>query len=354
ETQELDHYDQHKRYLRRVTSRWKCRVSSQWKSTGIEELLSEEAQTNNERQSKSRAGKRAESLASIEQYDGFALKYWESLHNREEWRGDVVSWEDVVDALRRESEKVGKKKEYNAAWREGIYENGEFKQTKMIILDIDEMTVMPADISDWLKSLGLTHVIHHTNRMTASTPRVRVVVPMSHSVMDKEYKHILRVLKARAGTEMGAEAIAFDKHSHSIKVPMFVPNVSPHGADLFIEHTANLLDAVEWLKMTKGADDGKSEKKVKRANALRSFTSEIDPEAFVSKHAIMPGQSGGHGALFACGKDLHYGGRVPLDALETVLQPYVDAGWFGTSENRSVRSVVASLKNYKANKDIAL
>ncbi|MEZ2220511.1 hypothetical protein AB6803_11540, partial [Rhizobium sp. RCC_161_2] len=27
--------DQHKRYLRRVTSRWKCRVSSQWKSTAL-------------------------------------------------------------------------------------------------------------------------------------------------------------------------------------------------------------------------------------------------------------------------------------------------------------------------------
>jgi hypothetical protein len=272
---------------------------------GIEELH-EAKQTKEElraletgRQARRRANKAEEERLALDeatpQYEGFGSRVWSTGADKEPSYEKFYAFDDLVDLFERAAETPKKFKAEVAQFREGSYGNlndpaiaGNLASSKLLVLDADDCHRSPEEVSTYLSSRGLTHLIYQSFSHKGYPYRFHIVIPMSRSVSEKNYRHIFKIVKADLEARFGgSDELGIDKNGGSINKWIAMPCKSKFDADIFIVNHAwkniltkeySFLDVREYL--TRRLSKGEADVEVQAPSEAHSET--LDADAIVN------------------------------------------------------------------------
>lgn len=196
-------------------------------------------------------------IADLPHYDGFIRRKWMDRFSETLWDEMYPTWAEwVADSL--ESSRTPTPKKENAAmYREGAFKSdethkvkGNIQMTKVITLDFDDVTADPADLSVFLTSKNITHLITNSYSSTVEAPRFRLDIPLSAPVNSYGYSHVASHLLADLDEAFGAGTFIADKGKKTIMARFHMPSESVFDADLFINATVKNADGDVFLNVT--------------------------------------------------------------------------------------------------------
>ena len=174
------------------------------------------------------------------------------------WENKEISWEEFCNMVKNTTRTSETVKEYKTMAKErqdsikdvGGFVGGHLKDGRrkkgnvicrsMITLDIDYgKENLWEEITS---SQDFKCCIYSTHKHSNKSPRLRLIIPLSRDVSEKEYEYISKAVAKELGEEM------FDKTTHEASRLMYWPSTSMDGDFLFEQCDGQLLDADNYLK----------------------------------------------------------------------------------------------------------
>ncbi|WFU00984.1 hypothetical protein QA648_12560 [Rhizobium sp. CB3171] len=161
-----------------------------------------------ESQLRRRRNRVLENHAATLQYEGFRLRFWAHYSSFETLDSEVLDWETVLEYFRTivNREEISQK-DANKLFREGVLFDSEnhllkdnILSTKIVVLDIDNVTGDVKELSAYLKSRKISHLVVSTYRClnvenySERQIKIRVLVPLTEAVDAENYSRIIRLL----------------------------------------------------------------------------------------------------------------------------------------------------------------
>lgn len=187
--------------------------------------------------------KRLADHAATPQQDGFGMRILTTQYATDAARDTRYGVDDIdgfVSYLRKKAGQDVESKDDLAQIRVGLFDDLNNHRTadniissNMIFLDVDRSTRPPNEISTYLSSLAIEHVIVHSFSSKLGKWRFHLFIPLDSSVNVENYAHIAKLVMADLDARF-PETIKWDKNYKSINLPISVPCKSKFGADVFI------------------------------------------------------------------------------------------------------------------------
>lgn len=233
----------------------------------IEKTAAEVKDANNERsQLRNRRKRILENHAQTLQYEDFRFRFWAHNSAMTTVESEALDWETVLEFFKtyvnREEIPV---KDANKMFREGVffdYENHLLKDnilsTKIVVLDIDDISGDVYELSGWLKSRKISHLVVSTysclnvENYSERQIKVRVLVPLTEAVDAENYNRIIRLLNRdiRERFPKGEHGSQFpvDPLCMSINNRFYAPCRPAKGEPIFIDGTYYDYDITRFVK----------------------------------------------------------------------------------------------------------
>lgn len=200
------------------------------------------------------------------QYDDFRFRFWAHRSSDETVEPEALDWETVLEYFETyvRGEEIASK-EANTMFREGFFfdsENhllkGNIQSTKIVVLDIDDVSGDVKELSDYLKSRKISHLIVSTfscvNVVNFSERqiKIRVLIPLTEAVDAENYSRIIRLLNQDIREkfpkdEFGSQ-FPVDPACMSINNRFYSPCRPAKGDPIFIDGTYHDYDLTRFVK----------------------------------------------------------------------------------------------------------
>lgn len=200
------------------------------------------------------------------QYDDFRFRFWAHRTSFETIEPEALDWGTVLKFFETyvNREQIHSK-DANKMFREGFFfdsENhllkGNIQSTKIVILDIDNITGDVKELSAYLKSQKISHLIASTfSCINVANPserqiKIRVLIPLTEAVDAENYKRIIRLLNQdiREKFPKGEFDSQFpvDPACMSINNRFYAPCRPAKGDPIFIDGTYYDYDVMRFAK----------------------------------------------------------------------------------------------------------
>lgn len=243
--------------------------------------------------------KRLADQAETEQQQGFGCRVWATKYSQDaenETAYGVLSLDDFVDRLRAWADEEVKFKDNLNQLRVGLFSDLTLHLTadnlissNMLMMDIDGSTRRPEELSDYLHSRNLTHVMVQSFSSKYADPRFHLFIPLDASVNGDNYRHIAKLVMADIDARFGSGTFDLDRGFASINKRMSVPCRSKFDADMFIFRRAwkNVLAGeYRFLNVVEYLNRRLPKKTEKPAECGEAFPG-IDPDDRIAGQAIV-------------------------------------------------------------------
>lgn len=301
--------------------------------------------------------------AATHQYEGFQFRFWAHRASTDTVEPLPLEWETVLEYFRTyvEREEIAAK-EQNKMYREGVFFDNEnhllkdnIRSTKMVILDIDDVRGDIHELSGFLRSLKISHLIVNTYscldvpNYSERELKIRVLIPLTEAVDAENYNRIIRLLNRdiRAKFPEGEHGSQFpvDPACMSINNRFYSPCRPERGAPIFIDGTYYDYDLTRFVKkqpvfldarwcMTRNLPEDIEPLAVKRhtKSGVRKAADDI-----VLECAMLAGPGNGDGTFYNAAVELVKAGYTKEEAIAALTGK---ENMFGSGEGRNAERAV--------------
>lgn len=325
--------------------------------TGLEGLAPKKKQSDNVRQKKTYHGRKANALADIASYEGFKRRIWSHVKCHNPKDNTVLTWlEYVASSYRQAMTYKPEKKDAAKMYREGDFETldnhkikGNISSSKVITLDFDNVTGDPLELSYWLKSQNISHVISNSYGSHPDAPRFRMDIPLSRPVNAYAYRHIADWLILDIQAEF-CDAFQDDAGKRHMHAKFYVPGISEHGGDIFIDGTVlddevpAFLDVMAYMDRDV-IEDGKAIIDETEAKPVVARIGTMTVDEVLEKYAVAAGLGMGSRNFHQAAIDLLF--KVKLSREETIETLDVSRYRFGNGDDRDARYTVDYILDHR-------
>ncbi|WP_311273223.1 MULTISPECIES: hypothetical protein [unclassified Rhizobium] len=175
------------------------------------------------------------------QYEGYGCRVWSHGGDQDP---TIATYEidDFAELFQRSAFIEKKFKRDCPQFREGSFNDlsnhlvaDNLLSSKVMVLDFDDAVTSPTEMSDYLSSRGLSHLIYQSFSHKGYPYNFHALVFMDRAVNDKNYRHVFKVLKGDILARFQNETVdAVDKNGASINKWILMPVKSKWNADVFI------------------------------------------------------------------------------------------------------------------------
>jgi hypothetical protein len=297
------------------------------------------------------------------QYEGFRFRFWAHHSAMETLETEALAWEDVLEFFRTyvNGEEVSTK-DANKMFREGVFFDNEnhllkdnIQSTKIVVLDIDNVTGDVKELSAYLKCRKISHLIVSTfscvnvENYSEQQIKIRVLIPLTEAVDAENYSRIIRLLN-RDIREKFDNQFPVDPACMSINNRFYAPCRPAKGEPIFIDGTYYDYDITRFVKkaavfldarwcMVRNLPEDLEAPAIKRhiAGSVRKTSDEI-----VLECAAMAGAGNGDGPFYNAAVELIKAGYSKEEAIAALSGK---EHMFGSGKGRNAERAVTNAKS---------
>lgn len=309
------------------------------------------------------------------QYDDFRFRFWAHRSSDETVEPEAIKWETALDLFETyvNREEIPSK-EANRMFREGFFFDSEnhllkdnIQSTKIVILDIDDVTGDVKELSDYLKSRKISHLIVSTfscvNVVDFSERqiKIRVLIPLTEAVDAENYSRIIRLLnqdiRERFPKDEFGSQFPVDPACMSINNRFYSPCRPAKGDPIFFDGTYYDYDITRFVKkqpvfldarwcMVRNLPEDLEARVIKRhvAGSVRKAADDI-----VLECAAMSGKGNGDRPFYNAAVELIKAGYSKEEAIDALNgKEHMFGSGKGRNAIRAVNDVVEKQRNRAA------
>ncbi|WP_455918648.1 hypothetical protein [Ensifer canadensis] len=337
----------------------------------VEKSAEEMREANNERsQLRNRRKRILENHAQTLQYEGFRFRFWAHHSAMVTEESNVLLWEDVLEYCRTyvNREEIPAK-DANKMFREGVFFDSEnhllrdnIQSTKIVVLDIDNVTGDVNEFSSHMKSRKISHAIVSTyscvnvENYSERQIKIRVLIPLTEAVDADNYSRIIRLLNRDIGEKFDNQ-FPVDPACMSINNRFYAPCRPAKGEPIFIDGTYYDYDITRFVKkapvfldacwcMCRNLPEDLEAPAIKRhiAGSVRKTAEEI-----VFECAALAGKNNGDGPWYNAAVELIKAGYSKEESIAALSgKEHMFGSGKGRNAARAVNSVVDKQRNRAA------
>ncbi|MCA1490473.1 hypothetical protein I6F11_06005 [Ensifer sp. NBAIM29] len=301
------------------------------------------------------------------QYEGFRFRFWAHRSAVITEETDVLDWETILEYFRTyvNREEIPEK-DANKMFREGVFFDNEnhllkdnIRSTKIVVLDIDNVTGDVKELSAYLKSRKISHLVVSTysclnvENYSERQMKIRVLIPLTEAVDAENYSRIIRLLNRDIREkfpkdEFGSQ-FPVDPACMSINNRFYAPCRPAKGEPVFIDGTYYDFDITRFVKkapvfldarwcMCRNLPEDLEAPVIKRhiASSVRKTADEI-----VFECAAMAGAGNGDGPFYNAAVELIKAGYSKEEAIAALSgKEHMFGSGNGRNAERAVTHVV--------------
>lgn len=301
------------------------------------------------------------------QYEGFRFRFWAHHSAVETLETEALSWEDVLEFFRTyvNGEEVSTK-DANKMFREGVFFDNEnhllkdnIQSTKIVVLDIDNVTGDVNELSGYLKSRKISHLLVSTysclnvENYSERQIKIRVLIPLTEAVDAENYSRIIRLLNRDIREKFPSgefdSQFPVDPACMSINNRFYAPCRPAKGEPIFIDGTYYDYDITRFVKkaavfldarwcMVRNLPEDLEAPAIKRhiAGSVRKSADEI-----VMECAELAGAGNGDGPFYNAAVELIKAGYSKEEAIAALSGK---EHMFGSGRGRNAERAVTNAK----------
>lgn len=316
-----------------------------------------------------------ENHAQTLQYEGFRFRFWAHNSAMLTEETEALDWETVVEFFKTyvNREEIPAK-DANKMYREGVFFDNEnhllkdnIQSTRLVILDIDNVSGDVYELSGWLKSRMFSHLIVSTygcvnvENYSERQIKIRVLIPLTEAVDAENYSRIIRLLNRDIrerfpNGEFGSQ-FPVDPACMTINNRFYAPCRPAKGEPIFIDGTYYDYDITRFQKkapvfldagwcMCRNLPEDLEAPAIKRhiAGSVRKTAEQI-----VFECAAKAGNGNGDGPWYNAAVELVKAGYSKEEAISALSgREHIFGSGKGRNAARAVTHVIDSQRNRAA------